>query len=96
MKQSAYIYIILGTLLLISVTIVSAMDFEFKWIFYASLIGQAFVILMVYKVLKDTYATNKTFDDFYEDHPIGKVEMMSIKLKKRKITDNYLSNFKTL
>tara|TARA_R110002072_G_scaffold302078_2_gene483736 strand:+ start:305 stop:568 length:264 start_codon:yes stop_codon:yes gene_type:complete len=86
MKQSAYIYIILGTLLLIGVTIVSAMDFEFKWIFYASLIGQSFVILMVYKVLKDSYATNKTFDDFYEDHPIGKVEAIYEKVENK---ENY-------
>jgi hypothetical protein len=29
------------------------------------------VVYMVYKVLTDTYSTTKTFDDFYEDHPIG-------------------------
>lgn len=86
MKQSVYIYIIIGTLLLISVTIVSSMDFDFKWIFYASLIGQAFIILMVYKVLKDKYSTNKTFDDFYEDHPIGKVEAIYEKVEKK---ENY-------
>jgi membrane protein implicated in regulation of membrane protease activity len=86
MKQPAYIYIFLGTFLLVSVTIVSAMDFDFKWIFYASLIGQAFVILMVYKVLKDVYSTKKTFEDFYEDHPIGKVEAIYEKLEKK---ENY-------
>jgi len=86
MKQSAYIYIIVGTLLLISVTIVSALDIAFKWIFYASLFGQAFVILMVYKVLKDAYSTNKTFKNFYEDHPIGKLEMMYNNVEKE---ENY-------
>lgn len=86
MKQSAYIYIIIGTLLLIGVTIMSTMDFAFKWVFYASLVGQAFVILMVYKVLKDAYTTDKTFDDFYEDHPIGKVEMQYKKAEKE---ENY-------
>ena len=86
MKQSAYIYIIIGTLLLISITVVSAMSFQFKWIFYASLIGQAFVILMVYKILKDVYSTKKTFDDFYEDHPIGKVEMLYENIEKK---ENY-------
>jgi hypothetical protein len=87
MKQSAYIYIIIGTLLLISVTIISAIDISFKWIFYASLVGQAFVILMVYKVLKDAYSTKKTFDDFYEDHSIGKVENLNEKVNHK---ENYM------
>ena len=29
------------------------------------------VAVMVYKVLTDNYTTEKTFSDFYEDHPIG-------------------------
>jgi hypothetical protein len=29
------------------------------------------LVLMVYKVLTDNYKTDKTFEDFYEDHPIG-------------------------
>ena len=81
MKQSPFIYIIIGTILLVAVTIMGTMNFDFKWIFYASLIGQAFVVFMVYKVLKDAYSTDKTFDDFYENHPIGKVELMYEEVK---------------
>jgi hypothetical protein len=30
---------------------------------------------MVYKVLKDKYTTNKTFEYFYEDHPVKPIEV---------------------
>ncbi len=58
------------TLLLVTVTIMAAMNFPFNWVFYLTLLGQVLVVLMVYKVLTDNYKTNKTFEDFYEDHPI--------------------------
>jgi hypothetical protein len=57
------------------VTIMSAMNFPFSWVFYLTVIGQAFIILMVYKVLKDKYTTNKTFEHFYEDRPIQPLEV---------------------
>lgn len=34
-------------------------------------LGQAFVLVMVYKVLKDKYTTDKTFENYYEDRPIN-------------------------
>ena len=41
-------------------------------VFTAVLLGQAWWIFTVYKVLTDEYTTDKTFDDWYEDYPIGK------------------------
>ena len=42
--------------------------------FYLMVVGQLFLVLMVYKVLIDNYKTTKTFEDFYEDNPIGNQE----------------------
>lgn len=58
------------TLLLVTVTIMAAMNFPFNWVFYLTLLGQVSVVFMVYNVLTDNYKTDKTFEDFYEDHPI--------------------------
>lgn len=70
MKTSPIFYVVLTTILLITVTIMSAMNFPFNWVFYLTVIGQFFVIVMVYKVLTDNYTTDKTFEHFYEDCPI--------------------------
>ena len=70
MKTSPFPYIILSTLLLITVTIMASLNFSFSWVFYLTVIGQASVVWMVYKTLKDKYTTSKTFEHFYEDHPI--------------------------
>ena len=69
-KTSPFLYIIITTLLLITVTIMSTMNFPFNWVFYLTVIGQVFVVVMVYKVLTDNYSTDKTFEHFYEDNPI--------------------------
>jgi hypothetical protein len=50
------------------------MDFPFSWVFYLTVLGQVLLVFSVIKVLKDTYTTEKTFEDFYEDCPIGKEE----------------------
>lgn len=60
------------TMVLIVLTIMVSMNFSFNWVFYLTIIGQALVVFMVYKVLTDDYKTDKTFEDFYEDHPMGK------------------------
>ncbi|NRD23366.1 hypothetical protein HNV10_08950 [Winogradskyella litoriviva] len=70
MKTSPFPYIILSTLLLITVTIMASLNFSFSWVFYLTVIGQASVVWMVYKTLKDKYTTSKTFKHLYEDHPI--------------------------
>ena len=65
-------WVAVTTLALLTVTIMSAMNFPFNWVFYATVLGQVAVVCMVYKVLTDKYTTDKTFEDHYEDHPIGK------------------------
>jgi TRAP-type C4-dicarboxylate transport system permease small subunit len=74
MKDIVYFYIGLTTLVLVTVTIMATMNFPFNWVFYTTVLGQVLVIFMVYKVLRDKYTTTKTFEDFYEDHPIREQE----------------------
>ena len=74
MKLPVMFYVWVTTLLLISVTIMASMNVPFSWVFYLMVIGQMFLVLMVYKVLIDKYETTKTFKDFYEDNPIGDQE----------------------
>jgi hypothetical protein len=71
MKLSAMFWVATTTIILIIVTIMAAMGLPFNWVFYSTMIGQFALVYMVYMVLTDTYASAKTFDDFYEDHPIG-------------------------
>ncbi|QQX75794.1 MULTISPECIES: hypothetical protein [Aequorivita] len=74
MHFSAITYLVVTTFVLITVAIFAAMDFPFSWVFYLTVFGQAFLVFSVFKVLNDNYTTNKTFEDFYEDYPIGKEE----------------------
>lgn len=70
MKISPFFYVGLTTFLLITITIMCAMNFPFNWVFYLTVFGQIMVVVMVYKVLTDNYTTDKTFEHFYEDRPI--------------------------
>ena len=70
MKVSAMNWVVITTFFLIALTIAAAMDWAFHWIFYATVLGQGLVLVMVYKVLTDSYQTSKTFEDFYEDRPV--------------------------
>ena len=72
MKISAMSVVGFTTMVLVTVTIMVSMNFPFNWVFYMTVFGQGLVVYMVYKVLTDDYETSKTFDDFYEDHPIGR------------------------
>ncbi|KKL25843.1 hypothetical protein LCGC14_2401250 [marine sediment metagenome] len=60
------------TLVLMTVTIMAAMNFPLNWVFYVTVLGKIMIVYMVYKVLKANYTTDKTFADFYEDNPCGK------------------------
>ena len=42
----------------------------FGWLFFATIVGQGSLLLMVYKILTDDYTTEKTFEDWYEDRPL--------------------------
>ncbi|RZV58189.1 MAG: hypothetical protein EX254_10085 [Flavobacteriaceae bacterium] len=64
-------YIVFTTMLLILITIFVSMDMPFNVVFYLTCFGQLMVCVMVYKVLRDNYKTDKTFKDFYEDYPIS-------------------------
>jgi len=81
MKTSPFVYIAITTFILCFVTILSALNYPFSWVFYLTVIGQGFVIAMVYRVLKDQYTTNKTFDHFYEDAPIRVDEITKEKFR---------------
>lgn len=74
MKINAIAYLAATTVILVTVAIFAAMDFPFSWIFYLTGIGEILLIVSVYKILHDHYTTNKTFEDFYEDNPVGKEE----------------------
>lgn len=71
MKLSAMAWVGITTFFLIVLTIGAAMDMAFQWIFYATVVGQGMVLMMVYRVLTDAYQTTKTFEDFYEDRPLN-------------------------
>ncbi|MEO5787432.1 hypothetical protein [Gelidibacter sp.] len=74
MKIPVLFYVALATFLLVTLVIMVSMNTPLNWVFYVTCIGEASVVFMVYKVLRDKYTTNKTFKDFYEDHPIGREE----------------------
>jgi hypothetical protein len=76
MKISAMSWVAITTFFLVILTIAASMNMAFNWIFYATVLGQGLVLLMVYKVLTDKYKTSKTFEDFYEDRPIPREESM--------------------
>ena len=69
-KLSAMALVGITTLLLITLVIMVSMDLPFNWVFYMTVLGQIFVVIMVYKVLTDDYQTDRTFDDFYEDYDV--------------------------
>ncbi|RSC95158.1 hypothetical protein [Tenacibaculum singaporense] len=72
MKNSAMFLVLFVTIFLLVLTALAFTNIGFSWMFILTVIGKLLVILMVYKVLRDQYTTDKTFEDFYEDYPIGK------------------------
>ncbi|CAM1371918.1 conserved hypothetical protein [Tenacibaculum litoreum] len=72
MRNSAMFLVLFVTVFLLVLTALVYTNIGFSWVFILTVIGQLLVVLMVYKVLKDHYTTDKTFEDFYEDYPIGK------------------------
>ena len=60
------------TFILLTVTLMASLNFQFSWVFFVTMIGQVFLVVMVMKVLQSPYTTEKTFEDYYEDHPINK------------------------
>lgn len=70
MKLTAHFYVIITTLLLATVAVMVFYNVPYDIVFYTVLVGQAWWVFTVYKVITDDYSTDKTFDDWYEDHPM--------------------------
>ncbi|MDB4293164.1 hypothetical protein N9954_07110 [Maribacter sp.] len=70
MYNSAMFWVAITTFLLVATTIMITMNSPFNWVCYVTVLGLVSVVYMIYKVLTDTYTTDKTFEDFYEDHSI--------------------------
>jgi len=71
MKNTAIKLVLATTFALVVLTIMAQMNFSFSLIFFVTFFGQVLLIYTVYKVLTDKYTTDKTFDDWYEDHPMS-------------------------
>jgi hypothetical protein len=72
MKIQAMDWVWITTVFLVFLTVAASLNMRFVWIFFATVTGQALVLVMVYKVLTDSWDTQKTFEDFYEDYPIAR------------------------
>lgn len=68
MKPSPIFWIGTTTALLLALVIMAALAYPLGLIFYLTVLGQALLVYTVFRVLRDTYSTTKTFDDWYEDH----------------------------
>ena len=71
MRQSAHLYVIISSLLLVAVAVMVFYNIPYPVVFYTVLVGQVFWLFTVYEVLTDNYTTDKTFDDWYEDKPMN-------------------------
>ena len=71
MKLSAMSLLAITSLILLTVVIFSTMNLPFSWVFLLTTLGQILLVITVYRILRDDYTTDKTFDDFYEDNPIS-------------------------
>jgi hypothetical protein len=70
MKSKGIVLLIITTIILVMLSIMAALDFQYAWIFSLTTIGQILLVIAVYHVLKDDYQTEKEFKDWYEDKPI--------------------------
>jgi uncharacterized membrane protein len=66
MKNTGILFLVLTTVILVLVAIFSALNFPFPLIFYLVCFGQLLLLITVYKVLRDNYKPESTFDEFYE------------------------------
>jgi len=69
MKINAIPLLGFTTIILITVTLFVMINLSFSWVFFLTVFGQTLLVFTVYKVLRDDYQTDKTFEDFYEDRP---------------------------
>ena len=69
MKTFAIKLVWVTTLYLVVFTVLTQLNTPIAFLFGMLVVGQCLVLFMVYKVLTDSYTTNKTFKDWYEDKP---------------------------
>ncbi|MAO07129.1 MAG: hypothetical protein CL596_00280 [Alteromonas sp.] len=74
MKNLGIPLLIATSILLLTLVIFSSLNISFAWVYVLTVVGQFLLVFTVYKILTDDYTTDKTFDDFYEDYPIGKIK----------------------
>lgn len=70
MKSKGIVLLAITTILLVMLSIMAALDFQYAWIFTLTTAGQILLVIAVYHVLRDDYRTEKEFKDWYEDFPI--------------------------
>ncbi|WP_026839196.1 hypothetical protein [Gillisia sp. JM1] len=66
MKSSGIFFLVLTSIVLVLVAIISVLNFPFPLVFYLVCFGQLLLIITVYKVLKEDYKPDSTFEEFYE------------------------------
>tara|TARA_R110000850_G_scaffold271031_2_gene404927 strand:+ start:325992 stop:326228 length:237 start_codon:yes stop_codon:yes gene_type:complete len=71
MKNQSYIWLAIATIALLAVTVFSVLSPVYPLIYILWILGTAFLLIAVFKVLRDRYKTKKTFKDWYEDQPKG-------------------------
>lgn len=71
MRQKAHIYVLISSILLVAIAVMIFYNVSYPVVFFTVLTGQAFWLFTVYKVLTDNYTTEKTFEDWYEDHSMN-------------------------
>jgi hypothetical protein len=76
MKSKGILLLTITTILLVMLSIMAALDFQYVWIFSLTTIGQILLVITVYHVLKDNYETDKEFKDWYEDQPVDSEDNM--------------------
>lgn len=70
MRSKGIVLLIITTIILVMLSIMATLDFQYAWIFSLTTVGQILLVISVYHILKDDYKTDKTFRDWYEDKPI--------------------------
>lgn len=67
MKTSGIFLLILSSVILLLVAICASLNYSFPLVFYLVCTGQLFLLLAVYKILKEHYTPKETFEEFYEN-----------------------------
>jgi uncharacterized membrane protein len=76
MKSKGIVLLTITTILLVTLSIMAALDFQYVFIFSLTTIGQIVLVIAVYHVLKDDYTTDKEFKEWYEDYPVNSEDNM--------------------